>query len=139
MSKLLWTFHVLLTLAFFVFGLQKVVMPIPDLVEQGMHWIEDFPTWQVRAIGALEVLAALGLNAPYLIKRMPKLLVPLAAGGMALTMSGAVITHVARQDPVASIIITSALFAMSATLATKRFGATRSFGSIDDGEARSKA
>ena len=122
MNKLLWFFHIVLTLAMAVFGLQKVLLPIPDLVSQGMLWIEDFPAYQVRGIGALEFLGALGLNLPYLVKALPKQLVALAAGGLALTMIGAVITHLMRQDPAASIGITCVLFAMSATLTVKRFG-----------------
>jgi hypothetical protein len=121
MTKLLWFFHVLVTLAFLVFGLQKVFGSIPALIEQGMWWIEDFPVWQVRIIGLLEALGALGLNAPYLVKALPKQIVPLAAAGLAVTMIGAVATHIARADPIPSVIITSLLFAMSTTLAVKRF------------------
>lgn len=120
MNKLLWCFQIILTLAMGLFGLQKVLLPIPDLIAQGMLWIEDFPAYQVRAIGALEFLGALGLTLPYLIKALPRQLVSLAAGGLAITMVGAIVTHIARQDPPASIVITSLLFAMSATLATKR-------------------
>ena len=122
MNKLLWSFQIVLTLAFGLFGLQKVVAPIPDLVAQGMWWIEDFPVWQVRTIGALEFLAVVGLNVPYLVKAVPKLVVPLAAGGLALTMIGAVATHIVREDPALSVVITSMLFVMSATVAVKRFG-----------------
>ena len=89
MNKLVWSFHILLTLALGLFGFQKMVLPIADLIAQGMWWIEDFAVWQVRTIGALEALGALGLSAPYLVKALPKLLVPLAAGGLALTMVGA--------------------------------------------------
>jgi hypothetical protein len=121
MNKLLWTCHIVLTLAFGLFGLQKVVMAIPDLIAFGMLWIEDFPVWQVRAIGALEVLGAIGLNAPYLIKALPKMLVPAAAAGLALTMIGAFATHVLRSDPAPSLVITGLLFAMGVTLAWKRF------------------
>ena len=122
MPKLLWVFQILLTLAFVLFGLQKVFMPIPDLISQGMLWIEDFPAWQVRTIGALEFLGALGLNAPYLIKALPKMLVPLAAGGLALTMVGAIATHIIRADPALSVIITTLMFGMCALLSVKRFG-----------------
>ncbi len=76
----------------------------------------------MRTIGALELLGAVGLNAPYLVKAVPKLVVPLAAGGLALTMIGAIVTHVGRADPIASTIITSVLFVMSATVALERFG-----------------
>jgi hypothetical protein len=126
MNKLLWTIQILLTLALGLFGLQKVVLPIPDLIEFGMLWIEDFPAWQVRTIGLLEVLGVLGLNAPYLIKRIPRLLTSAAAVGLALTMVGAVITHLLRGDPAASVIITSALGGMSLFLAVQRFGQLRS-------------
>jgi hypothetical protein len=121
MNKLLWTFQILLTLAFGLFGMQKVVMPIPELIEFGMLWIEDFPEWQVRTIGALEALGVLGLNAPYLIKVLPKMLNPFAAAGLALTMVGAVATHIMRGDPMPSVIITGAFCGMSATIAAKRF------------------
>jgi len=120
MNKLLWSFQILLSLVFALLGLQKVFVPIPDLITQGMWWIEDFPVWQVRVIGALEALAVVGLNAPYLVKALPKRIVALAAGGLALTMVGAVATHVVRQDPALSIVITSMLLAMSATVAAKR-------------------
>lgn len=121
MKKLVWVFHVVLTLALGIFGLQKVVMPIADLIAFGMQWIEDFPAWQVRVIGVLEVLGVLGLNAPYVVKRLPKVLVPLAAAGLALTMIGAIATHVVRADPAPSIVITSALFLMGAIVATTRW------------------
>jgi hypothetical protein len=121
MNKLLWSFQILLTLALGLFGLQKVFVPIPDLIAQGMWWIEDFALWQVRTIGALEVLGVLGLNLPYVVKALPRLISPLAAGGLALTMIGAVATHIARGDPIPSVVITGLLFVMSATVAVKRF------------------
>ncbi len=36
MNKLLWSFQILLTLVFALFGLQKIAVPIPDLVAEGM-------------------------------------------------------------------------------------------------------
>ena len=125
MNKLLWTFQILLTLTFGLFGLQKVFGSIPDLIAQGMWWIGDFPEWQVRTIGALEALGVLGLNAPYLAKRLPKLVVPLAAGGLALTMIGAIATHISRGDPAPSVVVTVVLFVMSAVVAAKRFGESK--------------
>ena len=49
------------------------------------------------------------------------LAVGLAAGGLALTMIGAIATHVRRRDPIASIIITSILFAMGVAVARVRY------------------
>lgn len=125
MNKLVWVFHILLTLAMGLFGFQKVVMPVADLIAQGMWWVEDFAPWQVRTIGMLEVLGAIGLNAPYLIKALPRILVPLAAAGLGLTMVGAILTHVVRQDPAPSIVITTSLMVMSAVIAVRRFKALR--------------
>lgn len=96
-------------------------MPLDDLIAQGMLWIEDFSEWQVRVIAVLETLAALGLVAPYLIKTLPKIIVPLAAAGLALTMTGAVITHIVRQDPILSIIITGTLLLCCVFLAQRRY------------------
>jgi len=61
----------------------------------------------------------------HLVKAVPKLLVPLAAGGLALTMIGAIATHVVRGDPALSVVITSALFLMSVTVAVKRLAEVR--------------
>ncbi len=121
MNKLIWTLQILLTLAMALFGLQKVVSPIPDLIAQGMLWIEDFPVWQVRTIGALEVLGVLGLTLPYAVKRLPRVLIPLAAAGLAMTMVGAVATHVGRGDPAASIVVTGSLFVMAVVVAFRRW------------------
>jgi hypothetical protein len=120
MNKLTWAFHALITLPLGLLGAQKVLIPIPDLIAQGMWWVESFPAWQVRVIGGLEVLGVLGLNLPYVLKALPRSLVPLAAGGLAATMVGAVVTHLVRQDPAPSVVITASLFAMSATVAWRR-------------------
>ena len=113
--------QIILILVFALFGFQKVFMPIPDLIEFGMLWIEDFPAWQVRTIGFLEVLGAFGLIFPYVIKSLPKIIVVIASGGLALTMVGAIITHISRGDVILSIIINSILFLMAVLIAAFRF------------------
>lgn len=125
MNVLVWICHIVLALAMSVFGLQKLFGAIPDLIAQGMVWIEDFPAWQVRAIGGLEALGALGLGLPYAVKPLPRVLVPLAAAGLALTMIGAIATHVSRGDPAASIVVTGALFVMAAVVAVRRWAELR--------------
>ena len=113
--------QIILILVFALFGFQKIFMPLPDLIEQGMLWIEDFPAWQVRTIGFFEVLGAFGLIFPYLIKSLPKIMVAIASGSLALTMVGAIITHISRGDVIASIIITSTLFLMAVLIAVFRY------------------
>ncbi|MGL1887637.1 MAG: DoxX family protein [Reichenbachiella sp.] len=118
--------QIILVLVMGLFGFQKVIMPLPDLIELGMLWIEDFPLWQVRTIGALEALGALGLIFPYVIKSLPKILVSFAAGGLAITMVGAIITHISRGDVILSVIITSTLFVMAVLLAVFRYNQYKS-------------
>ena len=113
--------QIILILVFALFGFQKIFMPLPDLIKQGMLWIEDFPAWQVRTIGFLEVLGAFGLIFSYVIKSLPKIMVAIASGGLALTMVGAIITHISRGDVILSIIITSILFLMAVLIAAFRF------------------
>ena len=113
--------QIILILVFALFGFQKIFMPLPDLINQGMLWIEDFPGWQVRTIGFLEVLGAFGLIFPYVIKTLPKIIVAIASGSLALTMLGAIITHISRGDVILSIIITSILFLMAVMIAAFRF------------------
>lgn len=113
--------QIILILVMGLLGFQKIYMPLPDLIEQGMLWVEDFPAWQVRTIGILEVLGALGLTIPYVIKTLPKIIIVLASAGLALTMVGAVITHISRGDVILSIIITSTLFLMAVLVAVFRF------------------
>lgn len=113
--------QIILILVMGLFGFQKIFMPLPDLIKQGMLWIEDFPAWQVRIIGILEVLGAFGLILPYVIKSLPKSIVIIASGGLALTMAGAIITHISRGDVILSVIITSTLFLMAVMIAAFRF------------------
>ena len=113
--------QIILILVMALFGFQKIFMPLPDLIKQGMLWIEDFPAWQVRTIGILEVLGVFGLIFPYVIKSLPKIIVVIASGSLALTMVGAIITHISRGDVIMSVIITSILFLMAVLIAVFRF------------------
>ncbi len=71
--------------ALFLFaGGAKLVMP-PEVMQADIA----LPLWFLRSIGALEVLGALGLVLPSLTGIATRL-IPLAAGGLALIMVGAV-------------------------------------------------
>ena len=96
MSKLLWVAQVLLAVAFLLSGMAKVAQP-KEALAANMDWVEDFSQGSIQVIGALEVLGAIGLIVPALTGILPWL-TPLAAGGLALTMIGAMITHAARGE-----------------------------------------
>ena len=63
-----------------------------------MDWVDDFSDGQVKGIGVLELLGALGLVLPWALG-IAKVLTPVAAVGLALVMVGAVVTHVRRKEP----------------------------------------
>ena len=121
MKVLVWIAQVLIILGFLAFGVPKLFIPIEDLIAFGMIWMEDFATWHIRIIGILETLGVLGLTLPYLIKALPKILVPLSSAGLGFTMIGAIITHIERQDPMMSIIITSFILLLCVFVTLKRY------------------
>jgi uncharacterized membrane protein YphA (DoxX/SURF4 family) len=85
-----------------------------------MGWTEDFSAGTVKAIGALEILAALGLVLPAALGIAP-VLTPLAALGLVLIMVGAAITHVRRKE--SQMIVANAILAILAVIVVwGRFG-----------------
>ena len=121
MKVLVWIAHVLIVLNFLAFGIPKLFLPIEDLIAFGMIWMEDFSEMQIETIGVLETMGVLGLTLPYFIKSLPKILVPLSSAGLGLTMLGAIITHIERQDPMMSIVITSFILLLCVFVTLKRY------------------
>jgi len=83
-SILLWTIQVLLAALFLLAGGMKLVSPIAALTQQ-----VALPGPFLRFIGVVEVLGALGLVLPGLL-RLRTDLTPLAAAGLVIIMAGAV-------------------------------------------------
>ncbi len=98
----------------------KLAQPKAKLAASGMGWTEDFSDGAVKGIGALEVLAALGLILPAVLGIAP-VLVPLAAVGLALLMIGAAVTH-ARRSEQQMIGVNVVLLILAAVVAWDRFG-----------------
>ena len=86
-----------------------------------MAWVEGFSQSQVRLIGALEVLGAIGLVLPAFTGVLPWL-TPLAAVGLALLMMGAMITHLKRGE-YPNMIANIVLFAFTVFVAFGLFTA----------------
>ena len=97
MNTVVWIVQILLALAFLMAGIMKATQPI-DKLQERMSWIESLnPHTLVRGIGIVEILGAIGLILPALTGILPWL-TPLAAGGLALTMIGAMALHISRKD-----------------------------------------
>ena len=119
MNIVLWIIASLLALAFLGAGLTKLTQPKEKLGER-MTWTRHTSAGAVKAIGALEVLAAIGLILPAALGIAP-ILVPLAATGLVLVMVGAAITHARLKEP-QGIVTAFVLLALAAIVAWGRFG-----------------
>jgi uncharacterized membrane protein YphA (DoxX/SURF4 family) len=120
MNIALWVIAGLLAAAFLAAGTMKLVQPKEKLTSSGMAWAEDFRPGMIKTIGALEVLAAIGLILPAALDIAP-VLVPLAAVGLVLVMVGAAIAHARRKEN-QMIVINVVLLALAAVVAWGRFG-----------------
>ena len=96
MSTALLVLQILLALVFLFSGVMKLSQPKEKIAEK-MAWAEDFSPGQIKLIGLLELLGAIGLVLPLVFGILPAL-VPLAAVGLALTMAGAAFTHLRRKE-----------------------------------------
>ena len=120
MNVFLWIVAGVLAAAFAAAGVMKLTRPKEKLAESGLAWTEDFSPGQVKAIGALELAAAVGLILPPALDVVP-VLAPLAAVGLVLMMVGAAIVHL-RRNEAQMLIVNGALLAPAAVVAWGRFG-----------------
>jgi hypothetical protein len=98
MTYALWIVQALLALVFLFAGGMKLVLPIEELTAQ-----LPLPGLFVQFIGVAEVLGALGLILPGLLRIRPGL-TPLAAAGLVLIMSGATVITLATMDAASALI-----------------------------------
>src|SRR5688572_18038366 len=83
----LWIIQGLLALLFLFAGSMKLITPLEVMMEQ---MTVPLPGWFLQFIGVCEVLGALGLVLPGLLRMRP-VLTPLAGAGLVLIMLGATI------------------------------------------------
>jgi uncharacterized membrane protein YphA (DoxX/SURF4 family) len=121
METALWITQVLLAAIFFATGLTKLTQPRLKLAAGPMSWAADVTDDQFRAVGLLEIAGALGLILPGATGTAP-LLTPLAAVGLALTMIGAIVTHL-RHGETKRLATPIVLLALCLFVAVERFGA----------------
>lgn len=119
MNTALWIAQIVLAVVFLAAGFMKVAKSREEL-QPRMAYVESLTDEQSTWIGALEVLAAIGLILPAVTGILP-ILVPLAATGLVITMIVAAALHVRRGD-LAMIIPNIVLGAMAAFVAWGRFG-----------------
>ena len=81
----LWIAQVLLAALFLFSGVMKFVMPVAEMTKQS-----SLPGWFFWFIGVCEILGAIGLILPSLLRIKPGL-TPLAAAGLVVIMIGATV------------------------------------------------
>jgi uncharacterized membrane protein len=118
MDTILWTIQALLAVLFFITGFMKVGQPKEALKENLGPWVDGFSLGQIKTIGILEMLGAVGLLFPMWLAMLP-VLTPIAALGLAATMIGAMMTHMKLKEnkPALSNLI---LFVLCAFVALGR-------------------
>jgi uncharacterized membrane protein YphA (DoxX/SURF4 family) len=121
METVLWIMQSLLALIFLATGLTKVTQPRLQMAAGPMRWAAEVSDAQFRTIGLLEVLGAMGLILPGALGVAP-MLVPLAATGLALTMVGAIRTHL-RYGETDRLAVPIVLLIMALFVAIERFTA----------------
>ena len=97
MNILLWIIQALLTLLFLFAGVMKFLMPVAEM-QKGSPVI--FPAWFFYFIGVCEILGAIGLILPALLRIKPGL-TPLAAAGLCIITLGATVITAMGSVPMA--------------------------------------
>ena len=122
MNLTLWIVAGLLAVVYLLSGGGKLIMPKEKIaaLTPSARWVEDFSAGSVKAIGALEVLAAVGLILPAVLNIAP-VLVPLAALGLAIIMVGAAFTRIRRHEP-RSLVADLIYLGLTGFVAWGRFG-----------------
>ncbi|KRV48493.1 hypothetical protein AQ490_24785 [Wenjunlia vitaminophila] len=120
MDTALWIVAGLLAVVFLAGGAMKLFQSKEKLVASGMAVMEGYSSGAIKAIGTLELLAAVGLILPAALDIAP-VLVPLAAVGVVLLMIGAFVAHLRRHET-QSLVVTAVLLALAAFVAWGRFG-----------------
>ncbi|MBN8590239.1 MAG: DoxX family protein [Anaerolineae bacterium] len=118
MDVALWVIQVLLALVFVMAGVMKLTQPKEKIAAQ-MPWANDFSQNNIRLIGLVEVLGAIGLILPSLTRILP-VLTPLAALGLVVTMVGAILTHLRRKET-PMIVVNVVLLVLAAVVVYGRF------------------
>ena len=122
MNIALWIVTGLLAAVLLV-STSKMFVPRQKIAAVGgsaAQWVLDFSPGALKAIGALELLAAAGLILPALLDIAP-VLVPVTATCVALLFTGAVVVRLRRGEK-APIVLDLVYLALAVFVAWGRFG-----------------
>lgn len=116
MNLTLWIIQILLAAAFAAAGIVKVVMS-GEKIRASYFGMEP---WLIRLLGVVEVLGAIGVILPRVTGIAPAL-TPLAAVGLALIMTGALVILLRRKE-FGLLAVPAVFLVLSVAVAWARFG-----------------
>ena len=120
MNTLAWILSGLLAALYLAAGTMKLTQPQEKLLATGnMNWVEEFDGSQLKSLGAVELLGAVGLVLPWALDILP-VLTPIAAVGLAVLQSGALRTHL-RRGETPLLPLNAVLLVLAAVVAVLRF------------------
>ncbi|MEA5361101.1 DoxX family protein [Amycolatopsis sp., V23-08] len=120
MNVVLWIVAGVLAALYLGAGGMKLVTPREKLLENpNMGWTADFSATAIKAIGAIEIVGAIGLILPWALD-IARVLTPLAATGLAIVQIGAIIVH-ARRKETKALPMNVVLLVLAAFVAVGRF------------------
>lgn len=99
MNTTLWVLTWVLAVAYLAGGLAMIFMPKEKFrsISPGQHYADEFSPGFIKGIGVIKVIAVAGLILPGVTGIAP-VLVPLAALGLVLLMTGATTVRIVRKE-----------------------------------------
>ena len=98
MNLVFWGIQIVLAVAFGAAGVMKLTRSKAQLeANPHMGWMRDVPEQQIKLLGTLEILGAIGLIVPAATGIAPDLTAA-AAASLAAMMGGAAATHMFRRE-----------------------------------------
>jgi len=112
----LWIINIVLALVFVGAGAMKLMKSKEAYVAGGMAWAEERSPATLKALGAAEVLGAVGLIVPLATGIVP-VLTPIAALCLCVVMIAATVTHLRRKEAFAPSLVLAVVCVVSAVIA----------------------
>lgn len=119
MNVTLWILQGLLAATFAGVGGMKLAFSKKSLADKGMN-LDEVSNGFVKALGAAEVLGAIGVVLPAIVHIAP-VLVPASATCLGIVMVGAIAIHVRRAE-YAALLAPVVLLVAAVVVAWGRFG-----------------
>ena len=117
MNILIWTFQILMGMFFIRHGM--MFLTLPDKAKERIPWVLDLNPSVRKFTGVAEILGGIGLILPWGLGILIWL-TPLAAVGIGLTMVGAILFHISRQE-YKGLVMNVVLLAIMVSIASYRW------------------